>query len=279
MGVVCGPRRPAARSPGLDPGGPPGGLPGHGQPAPHRPGVLSAPDAPARGYQWGIFEAIVGFAIGIVVSDITSIAAEAITGYKGHGNLPVLVTAASTAGLWVGLVAGAVWASKVKGTGSLVLDFGYRIGAWWDIPLGIAVGLASQYGLIPLLYLPFEHADHKISNQLGRQTVRETAAAHTPVSVIALFVFLAIGAPLVEELFFRGLLLRGLLGRIPVPIALLIDGLLFGLAHFELLQFAGLAAFGVVLAVMAWRTGRVGPGIVAHMAFNAAAVITVVHLS
>ena len=34
------------------------------------------------------------------------------------------------------------------------------------------------------------------------------------------------------------------------------DGLLFGLAHFEPLQFAGLAAFGVVLAVLAWRTGR-----------------------
>ena len=53
---------------------------------------------------------------------------------------------------------------------------------------------------------------------------------------------------------------------------------MFALAHFEAVQFAGLAVFGVVLGVLAWRTGRLAPGIGAHAAFNAAAVIAVVHL-
>ncbi len=90
--------------------------------------------------------------------------------------------------------------------------------------------------------------------------------------------FLVVGAPIVEELFFRGLLLRSLLGRTPPPVAIVVSAVLFGLAHFEAVQFAGLAAFGVVLGVLAWRTGRLTPGIGAHAAFNAAAVISVVHL-
>jgi membrane protease YdiL (CAAX protease family) len=56
------------------------------------------------------------------------------------------------------------------------------------------------------------------------------------------------------------------------------NGLLFGLAHFEVAQFAGLAVFGVVLGVLAWRTSRLMPGIGAHAAFNLVAVLSVIHL-
>jgi membrane protease YdiL (CAAX protease family) len=43
--------------------------------------------------------------------------------------------------------------------------------------------------------------------------------------------------------------------------------------HLQALQFAGLFAFGVVLAVLALRTGRLAAPIVAHMAFNAVTVV------
>ncbi|HEV8064281.1 MAG TPA: CPBP family intramembrane glutamic endopeptidase, partial [Acidimicrobiales bacterium] len=83
--------------------------------------------------------------------------------------------------------------------------------------------------------------------------------------------------------FFRGLLLRGLLGRLAVlgprwgPIlSLVLTGLIFGLAHFEALQFLGLAGFGVVLSYLAYRTGRLGPNMVAHIAFNTTTVIAYV---
>ena len=52
--------------------------------------------------------------------------------------------------------------------------------------------------------------------------------------------------------------------------------LVFALVHFEALQFLGLAGFGVVLGLLAWRTGRLGPSIVAHMAFNTATIIAIV---
>jgi membrane protease YdiL (CAAX protease family) len=87
-----------------------------------------------------------------------------------------------------------------------------------------------------------------------------------------------VGAPVVEELFFRGLVLRSLLPLAPAPVAVVASGVLFGLAHWQGVQFPGLAVFGVVLGVLAYRTGRLTPGIGAHAAFNAVAVLSVISL-
>jgi membrane protease YdiL (CAAX protease family) len=54
------------------------------------------------------------------------------------------------------------------------------------------------------------------------------------------------------------------------------SAVVFGLAHFQLLQLPALILFGLVLAILAKRTGRLGPGIVAHATFNAATVLTLV---
>lgn len=221
-----------------------------------------------------------GFAAGLLVSAVTASVAETVTGYSPASGapIPVGVSAANLLGLWCGLMGAVLAYSRVWGSGSLSVDYGFRVGAWWDLPLGAAVGLACQYGLVPLLYLPFEHLDPNLAHKLGQPTTRDTGAAHSVVAVVALTVFLAVGAPLVEELFFRGLLLRALAKTVAAPVAIVVSGLLFGLAHFEPLQFAGLAAVGVVFAVLAWVTGRLAPSIGAHVAFNAAAVVTAVHL-
>jgi uncharacterized protein len=213
------------------------------------------------------------------MSALAATAAEALTNYHSSSGapLPVAVTAADVSGLWLGLVGAAVYASRVHGTGSLVKDFGFRIGAWWDLPLGAAIGLLFQYAVIPLLYLPFTKVDKSLTQRLSQPAQKETAAAHGSAEVIVLILFLVIGAPLVEELFFRGLLLTSLLARFVPPIAIPLSAVLFGLAHFQPLQFAGLTLFGLVLGFLAWRTGRLGPSFGAHMAFNAAAVATLVN--
>jgi membrane protease YdiL (CAAX protease family) len=238
------------------------------------------PEAPASGNRWGLGEAVIAFAAGLLLSALGAALAEAATGYRASSSagLPVAVTGADLAGLWIGLVGGAVLASRRRGSGNLRRDYGLSWGRWWDLPVGAGIGLACQYGLIPLLYLPFEQVDRHLRHQLGQPVQKDTSAVHGPGSVTLLFVLIAVGAPIVEELFFRGLLLRSLLGRTPVPVAVLASALLFGLAHFEAAQFAGLAAFGVVLALLAWRTGRLTPGMGAHAAFNAVALLSVVHL-
>jgi membrane protease YdiL (CAAX protease family) len=241
---------------------------------------VNTPEAPASGNRWGLGEAVLGFAAGLLLSAVAAAIAEKATGYHPSSSapIPVAVTAADVAGLWIGLVGAALLASRTRGQGDLGRDFGWGRGRWWDLPAGAAIGVACQYALIPLLYLPFEHLDRHLSHQLSQPVRHDTAAAHTPGSVAVLLLFLALGAPLVEELFFRGLLLRALLGRTPVPVAVVASALLFALAHFEAAQFAGLAAFGIVLAVLAWRTGRLTLGIGAHAAFNAVALFSVVHL-
>jgi membrane protease YdiL (CAAX protease family) len=241
---------------------------------------VNRPEAPASGNRWGLGAAIIGFAVGLVFSAVAAAIAEAATGYhpSSTSSIPVAVTAADVAGLWLGLIGAVLFASRVQGQGDLGRDYGWGLGRWWDLPVGAAIGLACQYILIPLLYLPFEHIDRNLSHQLSQPARNDSGAAHTVASISVLVLFIAVGAPIVEELFFRGLLLRSLLGHTPPAVAIVISALLFALAHFEAIQFAGLAVFGVVLGVLAWRTRRLTPGIGAHAAFNAAALIAVVHL-
>lgn len=243
-------------------------------PAPDRPGRWER----ALGNSFGIPEAIAGFAVGLLLSAVAGELAANIDGWNGHGSVPLAVTVPDLIGLWVGLVGAVLFMSRRRGNGHLGADFGLRLGSPLDVVIGAAVGFGCQYLLIPALYWPFEQIWPHLAHQLSGPAGKETGAVHSLPAAIVLSVFLVIGAPVVEELFFRGMLLRGLLARLPVPISVVACGLAFGLAHFEALQFAGLALFGVVLSLLAWASGRLAPSISAHAAFNLAAVIAVVHL-
>jgi membrane protease YdiL (CAAX protease family) len=280
MGPVRHARRPASGATGLDrarpscrPAGPPATDDG--------PLLLTTPDdwTTAAPNAWGLREALIGFAVGLVLAGTAASIVSGIVGYHaGRDALPVSVTVSDVGALWIGLAGAALWASRRRGTSSLGRDFGFRVASVWDLVGGAAVGLGTQYLLVPALYFPAEQLDSHLAHQLSAPAQRDTAAAHGLVPIVVLFAFLAIGAPVVEELFFRGLLLRGLLGRAPAAVAIGASGLLFALAHFEAVQFAGLAVFGVILGLLAWRTGRLGPGIAAHAAFNASAVLSLAHL-
>jgi membrane protease YdiL (CAAX protease family) len=47
---------------------------------------------------------------------------------------------------------------------------------------------------------------------------------------------------------------------------------LFAATHFQLVQFVGLFVAGLVWALLAQRSGRMGPALVSHMAFNLSTV-------
>jgi membrane protease YdiL (CAAX protease family) len=126
------------------------------------------------------------------------------------------------------------------------------------------------------MYLPFEHADPSLRHRLEAPARTDTSAVHGGWQITVLVLFLAVGAPLVEELFFRGLLLRSLTRWLGPVAGIVGSALVFGLAHFELLQLPALILFGLILGTFAYRTGRLGPGIVAHAAFNAVTVLTIV---
>lgn len=82
-----------------------------------------------------------------------------------------------------------------------------------------------------------------------------------------------VGAPLVEELLFRGFLLPPLRRRMGMAATCLLAGGLFGLVHMtDPLAVAPLVVLGVALSWLRLRTGSIWPGVVVHVGNNAVAM-------
>jgi membrane protease YdiL (CAAX protease family) len=309
-----GPLGPPARPPGAVPAGyvhpawlqqapPPPGPPLFVSPAPPPPlpppppGVAGAdvpfldtpwvpPQTKRQGWMWLVY-AVVGFLVGQIGALIFGYAAGSVAGKTG-AQMQAIATAATPPewyvvatllGLWIGFV-GAPWlASRTQGTRNFVRDLGLRFRPI-DV-LGIAIGLGGQL-VVVLMYAPFQHDIHDFNGPSQRLTGGSHGGGFVIIA-IATVVF----APAMEELFFRGLLLKGLVRlftpqravggarTVGVVLAVLADGLLFGLAHGEWVQLAGLAVFGAILATVSYRTGRLGMNTVAHATFNLVAIIAI----
>ena len=104
-------------------------------------------------------------------------------------------------------------------------------------------------------------------------------------SAVAFFVAAGIVAPVVEELFYRGLFFRTLRDRYGFWIGAIGSGVLFGLSHTGdgdlaekvMLQIA-IGLFGVALAaIYEWR-GSLGANVAAHAAFNLVTVLSVLEV-
>jgi membrane protease YdiL (CAAX protease family) len=200
--------------------------------------------------------------VGVVVST---------SGRDDLENIPLWGTALLQIPLWAGLLGAPLWATYLKGRRSLARDFGLRMRAS-DIPLGLVAGFVGQVGLLLLLGIVY----HLIGIDLDKvgQTAEDlTAGATDAVGVVLLVLIVGIAAPVFEELFYRGLWLRAIERRAgPVP-AVIGSSVLFGLVHFEPYDLPALIGFGVIAAVLTVRTGRLGPAIWAHVAFNLTAVV------
>lgn len=234
----------------------------------------------------GVALAIGGFIVGSVLALILIEVVAAATQVPVSRGSPVRMTAGITVadevGLWIGFLGAALLASRLFGTRHLRADLGIQLRLWPDVPLGAAVGYVSIHWLIPLLYLPFQSSHPHLNHQLAHEALTLTNSVHG-VGFVIVAVVVVVGSPIMEEIFFRGLLLRaleawfGVLGRRLAPVAaIVVMGVAFGFAHGEgaLLAY-GLAVFGLVLGAMARILGRIGPGIVAHAVFNLTSVIAI----
>ena len=224
-----------------------------------------APDEPR--FSLGI--ALAGWFAALVFSNIGAVAILAATDHTGtdYNDLPLWLIAVLQVPLWVGLVGVVVIVSRRFGTGSLKKDYGFRFRTS-DL-LGLPIGVVVQLVFVPLLYrlLSIVVDTSSVSDPAERLTDRAEG-----VGVALLVVLVVAGAPIIEELFFRGLLLRSIQARWSDSLALVASSILFGLAHFELLQLPALVMFGLVAGYCAQRTGRLGMSIWAHAGFNATTV-------
>ena len=81
-----------------------------------------------------------------------------------------------------------------------------------------------------------------------------------------------LAAAICEELFFRGVLQRALLKRMPVAVALGVASLLFAAVHFDLHGFLVRMLLGILLAVLVLRGRSIFPAMMTHFVYDAAAL-------
>ena len=77
------------------------------------------------------------------------------------------------------------------------------------------------------------------------------------------------GAPLAEELVFRGVIQSRLERAMPVWIAIVLQAVLFGFIHGTPVQIGYAFLMGLLFGYIRYRTGSILPTIAAHAAFNA----------
>ena len=144
----------------------------------------------------------------------------------------------------------------------------------------IIVGVALQFAVGVAYYLVGTD-DTKVSAPARELTARTGGLGLT---FVVLAVFLVVGAPVFEELFYRGLVLNAFMRAFRVepttarPTMGLVgavgaSALWFGLIHFQLLQLPALVFVGLACALARLKTGRIFTSICLHAGFNLATVV------
>lgn len=165
--------------------------------------------------------------------------------------------------LWIGLLGIAWLVAVVLGRDRP----GWRIELLpRDVATGVAAGVLLQVPLIPILYLVIETIFGEI--QPTGRALALTDQVDSVGEVVLIVAFIAVGAPVVEELFYRGLVQRSLVDRFGPVFGIAAAALVFGAVHFSWIELPALALVGLVLGVLVWRSGRLGPAIVGHVTFN-----------
>ena len=224
--------------------------------------------------RWGFVEVVIGIFAAAFVSQALPSTYITLT-----GSTP---TAFSTRllgilGVWMAFL-GVPWlASRYRGSGRLALDFGLRFQLPRDALYGLALGVFAQLVLVQLIYLPLRILNPELYDKVDDVAKEVTNfGPDWQLAVIAIGV-VAI-APLVEEVFFRGLTQRAFARRFGPRVTVVSSGVVFALVHWQGLQFPALLGFGLFLAVIAQRTGRLGINIFAHAGFNGVTVIQLLFL-
>lgn len=93
----------------------------------------------------------------------------------------------------------------------------------------------------------------------------------TGPALLGLVIGAGLLAPVVEELFFRGLLQRAYQRRGPV-IGIIASALLFAFFHLDIFQGTAVIGLGLAAAYLSWRYSSVLPAILLHIGHNALSV-------
>jgi uncharacterized protein len=165
-----------------------------------------------------------------------------------------------------------LWAARRWGSGNVLADLGLQIkGA--DIPLGFLTWVGAIIG-IGILRVLIASAGIPFTSNVGGGGGSGRVGRDRSIFLIGSLIAVVV-APFVEELVFRGLVLRSLRSRLAVLPSVLIQGILFGCAHADVRFGAGnigllmvLSTAGVALGAVATIKRRNGTTMIAHAFMN-----------
>lgn len=215
------------------------------------------------------------------------LAASVVLAARGSldASTPDLLTLGLVAAVvWAVWVAGLLVAERRGGTGDWRADYAafWRPADLWALPAGVL----TQLLVVPGVYLPLRAV---WPDTFSEERVRETARtlverADGVAGVVVLVVVVAVGAPLVEEFVYRGMLQRSLTARLGArrgaqpmvrAAAVVIVALWFALIHLRPIEIPGLFAAGMVFGAALAMSGRLGAAVLAHLAFNVTGLVAV----
>jgi membrane protease YdiL (CAAX protease family) len=247
--------------------------------SPEREGLL-----PERPVKWGIPDA----AVGLVVATALIAGQPLILLIPGIHRSDALGVSVQSA-FYVVMCAFVIVVSKRRGLGSIRRDFGFEL-RWIDLLIGLGLAVVVQVASVIVNQIAFD---------VLRLPVQPTGNVTLPKSfALAVFDGLVITsclAPIVEELFFRGLVMRAIRNLVirrakfdgpqtterAARISIVVSALLFAAAHLyesrnlTMLFVLGVWVFivGLITGWVATRTGRLGPSMITHMLTNGYAAV------
>ena len=236
----------------------------------------AAAAAPTEAVRWGMGDAVAGLLLSLALSVLASTAVLAAVGQDAFEDLALWATALLQVPLWLALVGTPLVATHLKGRRSLRDDFGLAM-RWSDVPLGLGLGLALQVALGVLLQVLYPLLGIDL-DRVGDSAEDLAVRATDGPGIVLLLLIAAVGAPVVEELFYRGLLLRSVQRRFGDAAAVVVPAVVFGLVHFQVFDLVALVLFGMAVGTLALRQGRLGMAIWAHVAFNLTALLSLLLL-
>jgi membrane protease YdiL (CAAX protease family) len=204
---------------------------------------------------------------GLLGALVTLVVAVPIAGVDAGEDVPLGVSAVAFAGQFLATFAALVAVSRAKGRGTLRADFGLdlrRADAW-----AVLTGLGLQVGLGLLVHPLVELAGGQ------EQAVVDDLQRASGLTLASMAVIAALAAPVLEEVLFRGLLLRALLRRVSPNTAVAVSAVAFGLVHAlgdpslgVIAILPALVGVGLLAGVLALRSGSLSQPILLHVGFN-----------
>jgi len=198
---------------------------------------------------WGRTEAAAGAIAAVVVISLT----------------PGLPAWAAYLVLWMVLLAAVAVAAFRRRRTTVGLPPGIRLRiTWMDVLVGAFVGLLLRCVMMAVELLTVGHLTSSSSM---------FQVDHNLLWVFVAIIAPAVIAPIVEELFFRGLVLPAIglnwIGIVGSAVIFSAVHLVYG---FNLLTAVSTFIVGIVLGVLAVRTRRLGASITAHIVYNASLI-------